>query len=159
MADEKFYTVPLGEAFEYVRTKRVRRAVKLMREFVARHGKVPAGDVRLSEALNMLLWARGIQKPPRKVKVKIVKEAGIAKAYLHDEKIAKPEAKKEQKAEAKTEVKGETKPETAAKPEAKAAVKPPATPSAPAAKEAKGVKPAPAAKAEPAPKEKGEQKK
>lgn len=107
MADEKIYTVPLGKAYDYVRTKRARRAVAIVGEFVARHAKVAGRDVRLSNALNSALWARGIQKPPRRIRIKVVKDGGLAKAYLQDEQIKKPEPKKEKKEEAKPEGKKE----------------------------------------------------
>jgi large subunit ribosomal protein L31e len=99
MAEEKIYTVPLGDAYDYVRTKRVRRAVKIVQQFVARHSKVAEKSVRVSNALNTVLWAKGIQKPPRRIKIKVVKEADVARAYLVDEQIKKPEPKKEAKAE------------------------------------------------------------
>lgn len=89
MADEKIervYTVPLGAAYTYVRTKRARRAVSLLRTFAAKHMKAHQDDVRLSEQLNEHVWARSMQKPPRRVKVKIVKEGGLVKVSLLDEK-------------------------------------------------------------------------
>ncbi|MBU0586639.1 50S ribosomal protein L31e [Candidatus Micrarchaeota archaeon] len=95
MVEERNYTVPLGKAYDSIRTKRVRKAVKLVQTFVARHSKVAAVNVRLSNALNSALWARGIQKPPRKIRIKVVKEEEKARAYLMDEKIAKEEKKAE----------------------------------------------------------------
>lgn len=106
--EEKIYTIPLGKAYDYIRTKRARRAVVIVQQFVARHSKVVPDGVRLSNALNSALWKRGIQKPPRKIKIKVVKEAEFAKAYLPEEQIKKPEPKKEKK-EAKAETKTEEK--------------------------------------------------
>ncbi|MFA5076943.1 MAG: 50S ribosomal protein L31e [Candidatus Micrarchaeia archaeon] len=110
MAEEKIYTIPLRDAFSYVRTKRVRRAVSIVRAFVSRHAKVDSGMVRVSEALNSVLWRNGIQKPPRRIKIKVVKEEGFARAYLPDEVVKKPEAKKEEKPKTAQEGK-EAKPE------------------------------------------------
>lgn len=124
MAEEKIYTVPLGKAYDYIRTKRTRRAVVLVQQFIARHSKVALKNVRVSNALNSVLWARSIQKPPRKIKIKVAKEGDIAKAYLVDEQVKKPEVEKEEKIETKAEAKAETekkpekKAEAAAKPEA-----------------------------------------
>ncbi|VVB99367.1 50S ribosomal protein L31e [uncultured archaeon] len=138
MADEKIYTVPLGDAYDYIRTKRVRRAVKIVQQFVARHSKVAEKNVRISNALNSVLWARGIQKPPRRIKIKVVKEADAAKAYLVDEQIKKPEPKKDEKKEAE-----------APKAEANAvAPKAAAKPETPKAEAKKAEKPAEAKKAE-----------
>ncbi len=99
MADklERIYTIPLGDAYEAIRNKRTRKAVKLIREFVGRHMKAEEEDIKLSMALNEYLWERSIQKPPRKVKVRLIKEDGKVKAYLADEKIEEP--KKEEKKE------------------------------------------------------------
>ena len=121
---ERIYTVPLGDAYEAVRNKRVPRAVKMLRAFVARHMKADEERILLSTALNAHLWAHSIQKPPRRVKVRIVKEEDTITAYLADEKIEAPkkkaeapkkeekkaEPKKEEKAVPRTEAKKEEKP-------------------------------------------------
>ncbi len=122
---ERIYTVPLGDAYETVRNKRTPRAVKILRAFIARHMKSDGARILLSESLNKFLWARSIQKPPRRVKVRLVKDEGVVRAYLPDEKAEEPKkaAKKEEKKEApkaeakKEEKKAEEKP--AAKQEAK----------------------------------------
>jgi large subunit ribosomal protein L31e len=105
---ERIYTVPLGTAYEAVRNKRVPRAVKMLRAFIARHMKADGERILISSALNTHLWARSIQKPPRKIKVRLVKDEGTIRAYLADEKMEEPKKKaekKEQKAEAGKEKK------------------------------------------------------
>ncbi len=99
---ERIYTVPLGDAYSAVRNKRVPRAVKMLRAFIARHMKAEDERILLSSALNSHLWERSIQKPPRRVKVRLVKDEGEIKAYLADEKV---EAKETKKSEAKKEEK------------------------------------------------------
>lgn len=95
---ERVYTVPLGEAYTTIRQKKAKRAVNLMQAFLQRHMK--SDNVRLSNALNALLWRDGIQKPPRRVRIKAIKdEAGMVRAYLVDEKV---EEKKEEKPAEKT---------------------------------------------------------
>lgn len=126
MAEEKvqrLYTVPLSKAYEYTRTKRARRAVDVLRTFLARHMKVHPGFVRISEQLNEYIWSRSMEKPPRKVKISVVKENGMARASLPDEtpKKSRIPVKKEPKAkttETKTEAKEATK-ATEKKPEVK----------------------------------------
>ncbi len=102
---ERIYTVPLRNAYGYVRTKRTKRAVKLLREFLCRHMKAEEGDVAISNALNSYIWQRSMQKPPRRVKIRAIKEDGRVMAYLADEKIE--EAKKEEKKKPKEEKKEE----------------------------------------------------
>ena len=82
---ERIYTVPLGDAYETVRNKRTPRAVKILRAFIERHMKADGQKIWLSENLNKTLWGRSIQKPPRKIKVRLVKDDEIIKAYLADE--------------------------------------------------------------------------
>jgi large subunit ribosomal protein L31e len=120
---ERIYTVPLGDAYGAVRNKRVPRAVKMVRAFVARHMKAEDERILLSTALNAHLWERSIQKPPRRVKVRLVKEEGTITAYLADEKAeAKKPEKKAEAAPKKEEKKAEPKKEE--KPAPKAEAKP-----------------------------------
>ncbi len=91
--EERIYTVNLTDAYETLRTKRAIRAVKVLRKFLVRHTKTD--DVLLSPAVNDCIWAHSMQKPPRKIKVRVVKEGEVAKAYLIDEKIPAKETKKE----------------------------------------------------------------
>ena len=83
---ERIYTIPLGDAYDYTRKRRVPRAVKILRQFVSRHMKVELDDVSISNMLNNSMWTRSIQKPPRRLKVRIVRQGGVASVYLLDEK-------------------------------------------------------------------------
>jgi large subunit ribosomal protein L31e len=144
---ERIYTIPLGDAYDAVRNKRAPKAVKILREYLTRHMK--AEQVLLSEALNKYIWERSIQKPPRKVKVRVIKEDATARAYLADEKIEEPKKEAEKK---------EEKPKEAPKAEEKAS---PAkeTPKTEAPKEEKKEAPKKEPPKEEAPKEKKEEKK
>jgi len=103
---ERVYTIPLGDAYETVRYKRTSRAVKILRAFIARHMKQEDERITLSAALNEHLWQRSIKKPPRRVKVRLVKDAGFIRAFLADEKVTEPRKKAEEKpAEKKEEAK------------------------------------------------------
>lgn len=105
MADklERIYTVPLSKAYDYIRTRRTERAVKLLRAFVSRHMKVELEDVRISEGINALLWRDSMQKPPRRVKIRAVRENDKARAWLlgEEEEIKKIADEKKKAAEAK----------------------------------------------------------
>ncbi|MEM3555690.1 MAG: 50S ribosomal protein L31e [Candidatus Micrarchaeia archaeon] len=72
---ERVYTVPLGKAYLTVRGKRARRAVKILKGFLAKHMKTEEERVKLSKEVNSLLWSRGIKKPPRRIKVKAKRDA------------------------------------------------------------------------------------
>ncbi len=158
---ERIYTVPFGRAYDYIRTKRARRAVKMLRAFLSRHFKVNGEAVRISAGVNDALWRDGIQKPPRKLKVRGVLDEGKLTAWLigeeeeHkkaldakkkalDEKNKKKEAKPAEKKE-EHKLQPTLKPETAASKPAASAT--PAATAAPAPKPAEAAKPAPAPKA------------
>ncbi len=73
VVEERVYTIPLRHAWVVTpRGKRSPRAVRDVRDFIARHMK--AEEVSMSNDINSAVWARGINKPPRKVKVRAVKD-------------------------------------------------------------------------------------
>ena len=80
MADEKIYTIPLRDAFKKTKKKRVPYAARLVRSFLKTHTK--AETVKIGPKLNAELWSRSISKPPRRVRVKAVKEGSVVKAEL-----------------------------------------------------------------------------
>jgi len=73
VVEEKIYTIPIGR-LGYVtdRGHRAPRAVRDVRAYVSRHMK--ADEVAISNEINEALWARGINKPPRKITVRAVKD-------------------------------------------------------------------------------------
>jgi large subunit ribosomal protein L31e len=73
VVEEKVYTIPLRHAWVVTpRGMRAPRAARDVKAFVARHMK--AEDVALSNEINSEIWSRGINKPPRKVTVRAVKD-------------------------------------------------------------------------------------
>ena len=80
MAEEKIYTIPLREAYKKARAKRVPYAARLVRSYIKTHAKVET--VKMGSHLNEALWTRSIKKPPRSVRVKVVKDGDVAKAEL-----------------------------------------------------------------------------
>lgn len=73
VVEERTYTIPLHHV--HVVTPRIRRAprsVRDVRAFIARH--MSAEEVSISNEVNELLWARSINKPPRRIKVRAVKD-------------------------------------------------------------------------------------
>ena len=73
VVEEKIYTISLRHAWVVTpRGKRAPRAVRDVRAFVSRHMK--AEEVAMSEEINSTIWSRGINKPPRKITVRAVKD-------------------------------------------------------------------------------------
>jgi len=79
---ERIYTINLSRALSVPRKKRAPRALRLIREFAARHMKVEAEDVKIEPEVNEAIWRRGIEKPPRRITVKMVKEEGAVRVSL-----------------------------------------------------------------------------
>ena len=75
MADEieRILTVPLKATKNAPRSRRAKRAVKEVRELVARYMKADQEKVWIDTKLNEKLWERGIQNPPSRISVKAVK--------------------------------------------------------------------------------------
>ena len=65
------------------RTKRAARAIKEIRDNIARHMKADVEKIWIDKSLNEKIWERGIQNPPRKITVKAVKfEDGLVEVSL-----------------------------------------------------------------------------
>jgi len=95
IVEEKFYTISLGKAWIAVPKKRAPRAMKMIKDFVKRHMKFEAREeleeeeeeepkrLVISNEVNERVWRRGIQKPPRKVRVRAAKDKdGNITVYL-----------------------------------------------------------------------------
>jgi large subunit ribosomal protein L31e len=70
----RVYTINLGKAWITPQHKRTDRVVNMIREFAEKHMK--SKGVKLDQDLNRQLWSRGKTNPPRKLRVKMVKEEG-----------------------------------------------------------------------------------
>ncbi|MFX1426216.1 MAG: 50S ribosomal protein L31e [Promethearchaeota archaeon] len=79
--DERIYIIPLAKARKGPRNKWAKKSVRFLREFMNRHFK-PESLV-ISQEVNEKIWERGIQKPPRKLKVRVTKNIdGLCVVYL-----------------------------------------------------------------------------
>ena len=70
---EREYIIPLRRKVnKAVRYKRAKKAIRVIREFLAKHMKVEYRDLKMVKVdrwLNEEIWFRGIKKPPAKIKV------------------------------------------------------------------------------------------
>jgi large subunit ribosomal protein L31e len=79
--DERIYIIPLVKARKGPRTKWAKKSVRYLREFVTQHFKPET--LVISQEVNERIWERGIQKPPRKLKVRVTKNIdGLCVVYL-----------------------------------------------------------------------------
>ncbi len=85
---EREYVIPLRNKWKRVpRYKRANKAVKAIKEFLAKHMKIRDRDlkkIKIDRYLNEEIWFRGIRKPPSRIKVKAVKENDVVKAELYE---------------------------------------------------------------------------
>ena len=93
--EERIYTIPLRRAWIMSTKKRAPRAIRLIKAFVQRHMKVgetaieaegeetEGGRIIISNEVNEEIWSRGIQKPPRKLRIRAAKdEEGNVTVFL-----------------------------------------------------------------------------
>jgi len=83
--EERTYTIPLQKALVRPPKKRAPRAMQLLKAFVTKHMKLEMKvseeeeeeelpQLIISKEVNEKIWARGIEKPPRKIKVRAAKD-------------------------------------------------------------------------------------
>ncbi len=94
IVEERIYTIPLSRAWIAPRKKRTPRAVRIVKTFIQKHMKIEAkpvspeeeeegGKLVISDEVNRRLWKRGIEKPPRNIRVRAVKDKeGVVTLYL-----------------------------------------------------------------------------
>lgn len=91
---ERVFTIPLKITKQIPKTKRAPRAIKEIKEFVRKHmaqkGKAAEEeeqkDVWVDYRLNELIWSKGIENPPSKVRVKAIRfEDGLIEVSLPEE--------------------------------------------------------------------------
>ncbi|MFX1365085.1 MAG: 50S ribosomal protein L31e [Promethearchaeota archaeon] len=79
--DERIYIIPLAKARKGPRNKRAKKAIKYLKEYMTRHFKPES--LIITQEVNEHIWSRGIQKPPRKIKVRATKNIdGLVVVYL-----------------------------------------------------------------------------
>ena len=92
---EKIYSIRLTEAYKKALNRRSPYAVRIVKDYVKTHTK--AKEVKIGSKLNETIWTRGIKRPARSVRVKVVRDGDIAKVELmgFDYKDFKAQPKKE----------------------------------------------------------------
>ncbi|HZD12629.1 MAG TPA: 50S ribosomal protein L31e, partial [Candidatus Binatus sp.] len=87
IVEEKFYDLNLRRIWNSPREKRTPRAVRFIREFVSKRMK--SDEVSISEETNHILWARGISKPPRHLRLRVIKDKDDRVIIFPAEPVAK----------------------------------------------------------------------
>ncbi|MDH5459993.1 MAG: 50S ribosomal protein L31e [Candidatus Bathyarchaeota archaeon] len=94
IVEERIYTIPLSKAWIAPPNKRAPKAIRIIKAFLTRHMKLEArreGEMEeeepkrfiISNEVNERVWIRGIEKPPRKIRVRAAKDKeGNITVYL-----------------------------------------------------------------------------
>ncbi|MEM2099173.1 MAG: 50S ribosomal protein L31e [Candidatus Bathyarchaeia archaeon] len=97
MVEERTYTIPLGKALISPPKKRAPRAIRMIKAFIIKHMKLNAPTKEgeedeemphlvISKEVNEKVWSKGIEKPPRKIRVRAAKDKdGNVTVYLAEE--------------------------------------------------------------------------
>lgn len=84
--EEHIFTIPLSKCKSLPRTKRARAAMDTIRSHIGSHMKVPEKDVWVDASVNNSIWAKGMKKPPLKIRVRAMKfEDGLVEVSLLEE--------------------------------------------------------------------------
>ncbi len=94
IVEERTYTIPLSRALVRPPKKRAPRAMQLLKIFVTKHMKLEMKvseeeeeeelpQLIISKEVNEKIWDKGIEKPPRKIRVRAAKDNdGNVTVYL-----------------------------------------------------------------------------
>jgi large subunit ribosomal protein L31e len=94
IVEERTYTIPLQKALVRPPKKRAPRAMQLIKIFITKHMKLEMKvteeeeeeelpQLIISQEVNQKVWDRGIEKPPRKIRVRAAKDKdGNVTVYL-----------------------------------------------------------------------------
>ena len=105
---ERVYTINLGKVLLSQSQHRAVRAINMIKEFARHHMKVE--EIKIEEDLAHQIWAKGVRRPPRKIRVRMSKtDEGYILVSPYEEEIeTKASSKKEiPKVEDKVEPKKE----------------------------------------------------
>jgi large subunit ribosomal protein L31e len=84
IVEEKTYTIPLAKALIMPPRKRSPRAMRMIRAFIIKHMKIPSRaeeedeqppTLTITKEVNERVWGKGIEKPPRKIRVRATKDS------------------------------------------------------------------------------------
>jgi large subunit ribosomal protein L31e len=85
IVEERIYTIPLQKALVRPPKKRAPRAMQLLKIFVVKHMKMAVTvsedeeeeelpQLIVTQEVNEKIWSKGIEKPPRRIRVRLTKD-------------------------------------------------------------------------------------
>src|SRR5438093_458842 len=68
----RIYTVNLAKAWDTPKYRRTDRVINIIKEFTQHH--MQTDKVKIDQDLNRHIWSRGKTNPPRKIRLRMIKE-------------------------------------------------------------------------------------
>jgi large subunit ribosomal protein L31e len=82
------HTINLSKAWLTPRHRRTDRVVNMIKEFAIRHMK--SESIKIDQDLNRHLWEKGKRNPPRKIRVKLIKDDDEVVVSYYEDKSKTP---------------------------------------------------------------------
>jgi large subunit ribosomal protein L31e len=83
----RIYTVNLSKAWDTPKYRRTDRVINIIKEFTERH--MQTDKVKIDQDLNRHIWSRGKKNPPRKIRLRMVKEEDdtvVVSSYIEEKR-------------------------------------------------------------------------
>jgi large subunit ribosomal protein L31e len=111
----RIYTVNLAKAWDTPKYRRTDRVINIIKEFTQRH--MQTDKVKIDQDLNRHIWSRGKTNPPRKIRLRMIKEDDdtVVVSSFIEEKMSEPETEEpvaEKSVAEESEVRAEKEEET-----------------------------------------------
>src|ERR687898_293380 len=116
----RIYTVNLAKAWDTPKYRRTDRVINIIKEFTQRH--MQTNKVKIDQDLNRHIWSRGKKNPPRKIRLRMIKEDDdtvVVSSFIEEKRTElseesveveeKPKVQEEKKVEKEPKVQEEKK--------------------------------------------------
>jgi len=95
----RIYTVNLAKAWDTPKYRRTDRVINIIKEFTQHH--MQTDKVKIDQDLNRHIWSRGKTNPPRKIRLRMIKEDDdtvVVSSFIEEKKLeSEPITEKEKK--------------------------------------------------------------
>jgi large subunit ribosomal protein L31e len=97
----RIYTVNLAKAWDTPKYRRTDRVINIIKEFTQRH--MQTNKIKIDQDLNRDIWSRGKRNPPRKIRLRMIKEDDdtvVVSSYIEEKRSLSEESVKESEVKA-----------------------------------------------------------
>jgi len=88
----RIYNINLGKCWDTPKYRRTDRVINMIKEFAMRN--MDSQRIKIDQDLNRFIWSRGKTNPPRKVRVRMIKDEDdmvIVSSYTESKQITTSE--------------------------------------------------------------------